>query len=592
MSRGRKKVVPNSSDWESVFYNSVGTYVQYMNLKLAEHIKAEPLSNHIRIAGGYAFKSSEYKKQGVPVIRISDFSNEKIVLDDVVYYDESEDLKRYELNECDIVIALTGGTIAKLGIVQKGIGKLYLNQRVGKFEVLHPEEFETEYVYWIARSVQSIIKNLAWGAAIPNVSPKQIEELQFPIPNKETQNGIIDFLNDLRANKLEDDREYFDSEIEDFVFSLQVNQISGAELQSELITQEELLKQLRKAFLREAMQGKLVQQNPNDGNAQELLQKIIAENVKLGSKEKFFSEIKEDEIPFEIPKNWLWCRIGEIGNLKRGKSKHRPRDDKQLFENGTYPFIQTGDVAKAKNNNDLITTVNNYYNEFGLKQSEIQKKGTLCITVAANIAESGFLNFDACVPDSIVCFSAIDNAIEKYTNYYLKIAKEELERFAPATAQKNINLGILNAFPIPLPPLSEQKRIIKKLEELMNVCDELFESINQSKTENERLIKVLLNDTLGVTTTYDVAKDKTLKHEIRKFQSTDNTFERIKMKILEILQSCNEPVSATVIWDSSEYSKDIEAFYAELKRLIDIEKLVVEEKRGKESFLKLASNEN
>ena len=95
MSRGRKKVVPNNSDWESVFYNSVGTYVQYINLELAKQIKSEPLSNHIRIAGGYAFKSSEYKKHGIPVIRISDFSNEKIILDDVVYYDESEDLERY-----------------------------------------------------------------------------------------------------------------------------------------------------------------------------------------------------------------------------------------------------------------------------------------------------------------------------------------------------------------------------------------------------------------------------------------------------------------------------------------------------------------
>jgi len=126
----------------------------------------------------------------------------------------------------------------------------------------------------------------------------------------------------------------------------------------------------------------------------------------------------------------------------------------------------------------------------------------------------------------------------------------------------------------------------------MNLCDGILESINQSKTEIESLIKTLLNDALGVTTTYDVAKDKTLKQEIRKFQTTDNSFERISMKILEILQSSSEPVSATVVWNSSEYSKDIEAFYAELKRLIDIEKLVVEEKRGKESFLKLATNEN
>jgi type I restriction enzyme, S subunit len=66
MSRGRKAVVHNNSDWESVFYNSVGTYVQYINLRLAEHIKSEPLSNHIKIVGGYAFKSSQYKKQGIP----------------------------------------------------------------------------------------------------------------------------------------------------------------------------------------------------------------------------------------------------------------------------------------------------------------------------------------------------------------------------------------------------------------------------------------------------------------------------------------------------------------------------------------------
>jgi len=101
-----------------------------------------------------------------------------------------------------------------------------------------------------------------------------------------------------------------------------------------------------------------------------------------------------------------------------------------------------------------------------------------------------------------------------------------------------------------------------------------------------------LNEALGVETNYDIEKDKTLKQEIREFQKTANTFERINMKIIEILQSNKEPISATVVWNSSEYSKDIEAFYAELKRLIDIEKLVVEEKRGKESFLKLVTNEN
>ena len=87
----------------------------------------------------------------------------------------------------------------------------------------------------------------------------------------------------------------------------------------------------------------------------------------------------------------------------------------------------------------------------------MQPKGSMCITIAANIAECGFLDFDACVPDSIVCLEAIDKNIEIFVYHYLKLAKADLERFAPATAQKNINLGILNALLIPLPPIIRAK---------------------------------------------------------------------------------------------------------------------------------------
>lgn len=591
MSRGRKKNVPNSSDWESVFYNSVGTYVQYINLKLAEHIKAEPLSNHIRIAGGYAFKSSEYKKQGVPVIRISDFSNEKIVLDDVVYYDESEDLKRYELNEGDIVIALTGGTIAKLGIVQKGIGKLYLNQRVGKFEVLHPEEFETEYVYWIARSVQSIIKNLAWGAAIPNVSPKQIEELKFPIPDKETQNGIIDFLNALKANKVDDDKEYFNSEVEDYVFSMQANQISGSELQSELTHQQDLVKQLRQAFLREAMQGKLVRQDKQDGNATDLLEKIKDEKEKLITekvlkKGKQLPQIKEEEIPFDIPENWVWCRLGEICNY--GSS---PKAEPKHLTNNTW-VLDLEDIEKETSK--LISKVR-FSERNSLSTKSVFKKGEVLYSKLRPYLDKVIVADEDGVCTTEILPLKLYGEINPYFLRYSMKRSDFLTYVNSVTrGMKMPRLGTPEGQMalIPLPTISEQERIVKKLDEAMNLCDEIVESITQSKTENEKLIKVLLNEALGVATTYDVSKDKTLKQKIKKFYTDGNTFETISMKIIEILQTSNEPISATVVWNSSEYSKDIEAFYAELKRLIDIEKLVVEEKRGKESFLKLAANEN
>ena len=294
-------------------------------------------------------------------------------------------------------------------------------------------------------------------------------------------------------------------------------EIHNNQITTELSHQLELVSRLRQAFLREAMQGTLVPQDDRDEPAAVLLEKIKAEKYNRltacsggaasarrksdrltarRTKQNPLPEIKPEEIPFEIPNNWTWCRLGNVGDLKRGKSKHRPRNDSRLFEDGKYPFIQTGDVSKAKFNNDLITTINGYYNDFGLKQSEIQKKGTLCITIAANIAECGFLDFDACAPDSIVCFSANNKETEKYVYYYLKIAKEELEKFAPATAQKNINLGILNDLSIPLPPLAEQKRIVEKLEKLMKFCDELEANIRQSATQAETLLQVALKEAL------------------------------------------------------------------------------------------------
>ena len=221
MSRGRKPFSSSITDnWEKAFFNSIGYYITLINKGLSKSFNSEPLSNHIKIVGGFAFKNSEYKSSGVPIIRISDFNNEKIILDNVVYYEESPLLEKYELKASDIIIALTGGTIGKLGIVQAGLGKLYLNQRVGKFDILNPDAFEKEYIYWIARGVEGSVKNLAWGAAIPNVSPKQIEELNFPIPSKDIQKNIIRFLNDLRNGNVNGEI-YFDEEIENEIKDIQ-----------------------------------------------------------------------------------------------------------------------------------------------------------------------------------------------------------------------------------------------------------------------------------------------------------------------------------------------------------------------------------
>ena len=250
------------------------------------------------------------------------------------------------------------------------------------------------------------------------------------------------------------------------------------------------------------MQGKLVSNKTKDSKTgAELLAEIQTEKENLIKEKKIkkskpLPPISEEEIPFEIPENWVWCRLGETGELKRGKSKHRPRNDENLFMNGIHPFIQTGDVARSKNTGYVIYTVNGYYNDFGLGQSQIQKKGTLCITIAANIAECGFLGFDACTPDSIVNYISIYKVIEKFVFYYLIDAKDEIEKYAPATAQKNINLGILNDLKIPFPSLHEQEQIVAKLDKLMQFCDHLETSVKESQKLNEQLLQQVLREAL------------------------------------------------------------------------------------------------
>jgi type I restriction enzyme S subunit len=325
------------------------------------------------------------------------------------------------------------------------------------------------YLHW---NREELLVSQMKGMANVSLSLNKIADVEVIIPSIQKQKEIINLEQKLISKELEVGK----------LFSEQLAKITN----------------LNQAILQEAVQGKLVPQNPKDEPASELLKRIKAEKEKSDKKEKPLTPIKPEEIPFEIPESWAWCRLGDAVDLKRGKSKHRPRNDSKLFINGIYPFIQTGDVAKAKHNNDLITTINGYYNDFGLAQSEIQPKGTLCITIAANIAECGFLNFDACLPDSIVCLEAIDKNIESFVYHYLKLAKADLERFAPATAQKNINLGILNDLLIPLPPLSEQKRIVAEIEKQLAKTKQLKEHIIANQQASEELLKALLHQAFEV----------------------------------------------------------------------------------------------
>jgi type I restriction enzyme S subunit len=189
--------------------------------------------------------------------------------------------------------------------------------------------------------------------------------------------------------------------------------------------------------------------------------------------------------PVTNSKEWEIKKFVELGKLDRGKSKHRPRNDPTLL-GGDHPLIQTGDVANA---NRYITSFKSTYSDIGLKQSKKWAKGTLCITIAANIAKTGILSFDACFPDSVVGFTPNQKTTVEFIQGWLSFLQKTLEAAAPESAQKNINLAILRNLDIPTPNIRLQKdysRIANRVEAslanaytLSSQSNELFYSLSQ-----------------------------------------------------------------------------------------------------------------
>lgn len=153
--------------------------------------------------------------------------------------------------------------------------------------------------------------------------------------------------------------------------------------------------------------------------------------------------------------------LAELGSLDRGRSKHRPRNDPALL-GGPYPLIQTGEVTNA---GLYITSYHNTYSELGLRQSKMWKAGTLCITIAANIAQTAILTFDACFPDSVVGFVPYGEVCPIYMHYWFSFFQKILDEQAPQVAQKNINLQILSGLEVMVPGLELQEQFVSFVEQ-------------------------------------------------------------------------------------------------------------------------------
>lgn len=231
---------------------------------------------------------------------------------------------------------------------------------------------------------------------------------------------------------------------------------------------------IKQSVLQHAIQGKLVPQNPTDEPAIELLKRIKAEKeqlIKDGKikKEKPLPPITKDEIPYELPQGWEWVRLGEIGDWGSGATPNKARFD--YYRNGTINWLKTGDL-----NDGYINEISEKITELALKETSVKIKpaGSLLVAMyGATIGKLGILNVPSTTNQACCACIKFADINVKYLFYYLLSERDNLRKQGEGGAQPNISREKIIAYLLPLPPLAEQQRIVKKVEELMTVIEKL-----------------------------------------------------------------------------------------------------------------------
>ena len=375
----------------------------------------------------------------IKLLRITDIQNNKVNWKNVPYCDiDNNKFETYKLENDDILIARTGGTIGKSFIVKNinynSVFASYLIRVVPlkNINANYLKLFLETPLYWN----QLIIKSQGTGQ--PNVNATSLKELLIPFPPLNEQKRIVKKIDSLfnLVNELENNKQDL------------LHNISN----------------VRNKALQLAMKGKLVPQDENDEPVSVLLEKIKKEKEQLIKdkklqKEKPLSEITEDEIPYELPNNWVWVRLGDLSNyIKAGGDK--PKDFSEIkTKEYNIPVIANGKI-----NNGII----GYTNE--------AKEFNTCITISARgTIGYSFIRKDPFCP--IVRLIVV--CPNKHINFsYLDYAFKYFLAEGVGTSVKQLTVPMIKPKIIPLPPLEEQNRIVEKLDSIMQLCDELESELN------------------------------------------------------------------------------------------------------------------
>lgn len=517
MSRGRKSAQSSiSSDWKRIFKKSVGYYLQTIIVELGSQKSTENIEDSdkpFKIPNNWNwFKLGELCNYGSSskaepkdlndktwVLDLEDIEKETSVLLNKVRFEERNSLSTKSVfKKGDVLYSKLRPYLDKVivadedGVCTTEILPLTFSDEINPHFLLITLKLKSFLDY-----VNSVTK----GMKMPRLGTKEGKNALIPLPSLSEQNKILSFLNDLENNQLKSDC-YFNCEVEKKIVNLHKSQLTGSEISTELSHQLELVRQLRQAFLREAMQGKLVPQDGQDEPAEILLGKIKAEKEKLIAekkikKDKPLAEINDEEIPFEIPNNWVWCRLGEICEINGGKRV--PAGYQLLTKPTPYIYIRVSDMQ----NGTIIDTDLHYIEERiyeQIKRYTISKDDIYMTIVGATIGKCGL------VPERFHNVNLTENAVkvtpsrvDKNFLYLLLKLPFAQAQFIEKTKKVGVEKMAIFRFKntvLPLPPLAEQKRIVEKLEKLMKYCDELEANIRESKQNAESLLQVALKEAL------------------------------------------------------------------------------------------------
>ncbi len=390
--------------------------------------------------------------------------------------------------------------------------------------IIHTPPFIKEYIKFIFLEDFERANSNMIGAAIPHLDTKKLLQTEIGLPPLEEQKVIVATVNQLfkEVEALEEQTKARVQLKEDFVTSA-LQQFATGDTVKEwsflqehfktFFTEKTAVKKLRETILQLAVQGKLTsswrQSHPDIESASILLEKIKAEKAQLIKEKKIkaekpLPEITEEEIPYELPEGWVWCRVDDLKNVFLGGFAYKSN---LFIDNSKYQVLRLGNVK-----NDLIRFHSNavfitedYAKEsyaYKLKPDDIlitmtgtRAKRDYCFTT--RLTDEHFLDKELYLNQRVGCFRFNKNCSIEYINQLLKVPLILDPIFDKATGtanQANIGKGAIVEALIPLPPLKEQKAIVEKVNALMGLCDELEKEIEHSTTQVEQLMQSCLKE--------------------------------------------------------------------------------------------------